>query len=300
MTKAREVMEEFAQRVIKSIEDGLVEGKWVKPWHGSTFFLPPVNALTNKVYQGGNFMLFAAMGETLGFHSGYWATYKQWTELGAQVQKGSKGTTGIKWVVNECKHAPDEQCERCGRMFPVAFTVFNEQQIEGWSSGTIVDEPQPMNPDERSPELDDFFDNTGAVVQYGLGSASYIPTSDVIRMPKFEDFFDARYFYSTLSHEMVHWTSHSSRVNREVVPYYQDQDKYAFEELIAELGATMLCAHLRIEEQPRDDHAQYLAHWVGHLKNDHKMLWKACSLASKAVEYVMALQPSNQEELVAA
>jgi antirestriction protein ArdC len=33
------------------------------------------------------------------------------------------------------------------------------------------------------------------------------------------------------------------------------------EELVAELGAAFLCADLQITDEPRDDHAHYLAHW---------------------------------------
>jgi len=38
------------------------------------------------------------------------------------------------------------------------------------------------------------------------------------------------------------------------------------EELVAELGAALLCAELGIAVEPRVDHAQYLAHWLSALK----------------------------------
>jgi len=61
-------------------------------------------------------------------------------------------------------------------------------------------------------------------------------------------------FYSTLFHEMAHWTGHPSRLNRELSNRFGD-DAYAMEELIAELASAFLCADLTITNAPRPDHA---------------------------------------------
>ncbi len=39
-------------------------------------------------------------------------------------------------------------------------------------------------------------------------------------------------------------------------------EAYAMEELVAELGAAFQCDEHGISSEPRDDHAQYLAHWM--------------------------------------
>ena len=49
-----------------------------------------------------------------------------------------------------------------------------------------------------------------------------------------------------------------SRCNRQLGKRFGDH-AYAMEELVAELGAAFLCADLGITDEPRADHAQYLA-----------------------------------------
>jgi antirestriction protein ArdC len=99
----------------------------------------------------------------------------------------------------------------------------------------------------------------------------------------------AESFYSTLCHELTHWTSHESRCNRQLGKRFGDQ-AYAIEELVGELGAVFLCADLRITDEPRADHAQYLASWLSVLKADKKAIFTAASKASEAAAFLAALQ----------
>ena len=52
------------------------------------------------------------------------------------------------------------------------------------------------------------------------------------------------------------------------------------------MGAAFLCADLEVSNEPRADHAQYLAHWLDILKADKKAIFKASSLAQKAAAYL--------------
>ena len=61
---------------------------------------------------------------------------------------------------------------------------------------------------------------------------------------------------------------------------------YAFEELVAELGAAFLCADLRIANDPRPDHAAYLASWLRVLRDDPRALFRAARLASEAAGFL--------------
>ena len=67
-------------------------------------------------------------------------------------------------------------------------------------------------------------------------------------------------------------------------------EAYAFEELVAEIGAAFLCAALGISNEPRPDHAQYIQSWLKVLKGDSKAIFTAASAASKAVAYLDGLQ----------
>ena len=107
-------------------------------------------------------------------------------------------------------------------------------------------------------------------------------------------FKDAQSYTATKAHELVHWTGHPSRNAREFGKRFGDR-AYAFEELVAELGAAFLCADLGIAAEPRDDHASYLAHWLKVLKDDKRAIFTAASHAQKAADFLHSLQASKQD-----
>lgn len=297
--KANEVMEALTARVIRSMENGIVEGKWTKPWVArGALMLPPVNATTKKMYQGQNFLHLMLAGEDRCYDSGEWATYKQWQSVDAQVRKGEKGVMGIKWVLKKCQHADDERCYHCGRMFPTVFTVFNACQVDGYEYESHIDRDH-SNPCARIPDVDEFFSAMGAQVDEAeRNMACYVPQADEIRMPMFDQFLDASFFYSTLAHEFVHWTGHESRLNRAELMHLGTEE-YAREELVAELGATVLCALLNIEDQPRPDHVEYLRSWLKHLKEDRNAIAHAAAKATAAVEFLTNIRSATSSEIAA-
>ena len=289
-TKASDVMDKVTAAIIASIEEGLVDGTWKRPWtsNGVDGLGIPTNASTGKPYRGGNIFVLWLSSLESGYTSSKWATYKQWEAMGAQVRKGERGTFGVKYTPLECRnHSKDEQCQRCGSVAVNSFALFNADQVDGYESTEEVTVERQTNPDGRVPALDAFFDSVGATIEYGRGSACYMPAADRIGMPSFEDFVDADSFYAVLSHELVHWTGAESRLGRDLSGRF-GSNSYAMEELVAELGSAMMCATLGITDTPRPDHAQYLKHWLEVLKEDSKALWSAASLASKAVAFLGA------------
>ena len=58
------------------------------------------------------------------------------------------------------------------------------------------------------------------------------------------------------------------------------------EELIAELGASFLCATLGINTYPRSDHAAYIASWLQVLKEHKTAIFAAASAASAASQFL--------------
>jgi antirestriction protein ArdC len=110
-------------------------------------------------------------------------------------------------------------------------------------------------------------------------------------MPPFETFKDAESHAATLAHELTHWTRHESRLHRDFGRKRFGDEGYAVEELVAELGAAYLCADLGITPEVREDHAAYIENWLKVLKNDKRAIFTAASHASKAAEFLHALQP---------
>jgi antirestriction protein ArdC len=72
-----------------------------------------------------------------------------------------------------------------------------------------------------------------------------MPSSDVVKLPPLDVFKDAHAYCATRAHELIHWTGHPDRLAREFGQRFGDS-AYAFEELVAELGAAFVCADLGI------------------------------------------------------
>jgi antirestriction protein ArdC len=82
---------------------------------------------------------------------------------------------------------------------------------------------------------------------------------------------------------LVHATGHKTRLDRNLKNSFGSKD-YAFEELIAELGAEFCCADLGIVGEVQ--HESYIASWLERLNCDKKFIFKAASQASKAHQWL--------------
>jgi antirestriction protein ArdC len=141
---------------------------------------------------------------------------------------------------------------------------------------------------------DAFVAATGATIAHGGSRAYYRPSTDSIQLPPRDAFIGTRTsnpaesYYSTVLHELTHWTSHAQRCDRQLGKRFGD-DAYAMEELVAELGAAFLCARIGITAEPRIDHAQYLASWLSVLKADKRAIFTAASKASESTDWLHRL-----------
>lgn len=221
-----------------------------------------------------------------------WATYKQWAELGCQVRKGEKSSPVIFYKEFEVDADPDDANDDGKRRMARASNVFNAGQVDGFE---MPAPPEALGPIERIKAADDFVAATKATIQHGGERAFYHTAKDFIRMPA-EDLFTgtatmnrSEGYYAVLLHELSHWTGAKPRLNRNMKNRFGD-DAYAAEELVAELASAFLCAELQITQDTREDHAQYLAHWLKIMKGDSKAVFAAAAKASQAVTYLKSLQ----------
>lgn len=112
---------------------------------------------------------------------------------------------------------------------------------------------------------------------------------DYIEMPSPEMFIGTgtssptEAYHAVLLHELTHWTGAEHRLNREFGKRFGDK-AYAFEELVAELGAAFLCSAFRITNEPRLDHAAYISSWLDILHRDTKAVFTAANRAQEAVQ----------------
>ena len=305
MTTTNSVYETVTANILAAIESGA--GEFQMPWHRATTADGlPVNALTGAEYRGSNILSLWVAGMAKGYASNRWATYKQWAELGAQVRKGEKSATGIFFQMIERKGAtqPDTNKARKAGMVPFAraFHLFNAEQVDGY---TVAASPR-ADITETLAGVDAAIAQTGARITHAGSRAFYRPSTDEIYMPERAAFTGTdtstatESYYSTLLHELTHWTGHDARLARNFAKSNRFADEaYAGEELVAELGAAFLCARLGITNTPRADHARYLASWLKVLKGDAKAIVRAASDAQKAADYIISAANVAEEKVAA-
>jgi antirestriction protein ArdC len=176
------------------------------------------------------------------------------------------------------------------------YTVFNGEQCEGLPPHYYALKEAPKNLSERLQGAEDFVAKTGAQVRHGGNQAYFSPSADIVVMPNYETFKDRESYYSTLAHELTHWTGSEKRLNRDLKKGKFGNDDYAMEELVAELGAAYLAADLGITPEPRPDHAAYMNNWLKVLKQDKKAIFTAAAAAEKAVEYLHGLNAKREQQ----
>lgn len=281
----KDVYGEVTRAIVAAIERGDA-GRWRMPWHTAVdAACSPVNAITKKPYRGVNILALWAAAQTAGYPRAEWATYQQWSQLGAQVRKGERSTLVVFWKFSDAKHedADDGAEEEHPRQMVLVrgYNVFNVAQVDH--------APGPIEPEtterERIEIAEIFFKAIGADVRHGGNRAYYSPLDDHIQMPPYEAFPEPLPYYSTLAHEHTHWTGAKLRLDRNLSTRFGD-NAYAVEELIAELGAAFVCAHLGLSNTPRADHAQYLHSWLKVLKADSRAIFTAASKAQQACDYL--------------
>lgn len=277
----RDVYQEVTDSLIAALETA---GEWHRPWQDLGTDIGRPRSIDGRPYRGTNTLLlwFAAMDH--GYEHGIWGTYRAWAAKGAQVRKGERGTMVTLWKPSKRKARENERADDDGNvssLFLTHFSVFNAAQVDGWVAPEVPKGPDPIDHAQR------FFAAVGAKVEVRGSRAYYSPGHvDTIVLPNLAAFDTAEHFYATSAHEHTHWTGHPSRLARDFSGRF-GSEAYAFEELVAELGAAFVGAHLGIGTVTRQDHAAYLKSWLKVLRNDKRAVFTAASKAQAAADYLM-------------
>lgn len=281
------IYQSVTDRIIEQLEKGAIP--WVKPWKADS--TADKNVTTQKPYQGINRLLLGISSMASGFDVPVWASFKQWQAIGANVRKGEKGTQIVFFspIKKENKQTGETETYNCLK----TYWVFNAAQVDGVSFTAPSADNAPFNAIDHAEAL---IQATGASISHGGDAAFYSPSYDRIQLPNKGSFDNEGSYYATAFHELTHWTGHESRCNRVLKNRFGDS-KYAFEELVAEMGAAFLCAENRIPGELR--HAGYIENWLQCLKDDARAVFKAAALAQKAVDHINGLNATASMPLAA-
>jgi antirestriction protein ArdC len=279
------VYEIVTEQIISKLEAG--EVPWRKPWTTQE----PCNLVSQRPYRGINTFLLSAAG----FPSPYWLTFNQAAKLGGHVKQGEHSHIVVFWNVGQEKLNP--KTGKLSKPFLLRYyRVFNLSQTEGIQSKLGVTDHAPV-PDIAA--CDSIVAAMPKLPQITQGDkAAYSPLRDVVIMPNRTEFDSAEGYYSTLFHELTHSTGHASRLNREGITAtaHYGSETYSKEELIAEMGAAMLCGVTGIAPVTLENSAAYLRSWIGVLKGDSKLVVTTASAAQKAADYIRGVKAASAED----
>lgn len=282
------IYQEITESILNNIDSA---GQWSPPWRSASMG-QAINVVSKHPATGINRILLLVSMMNKGYTSNKWASFKQWNSIGAKVRKGEKATRTIYYKPIEDR---DLRSAKINYRFIIRHNyLFNVAQVDGYSEGSS----EPSNSadeTERDMDLMSFIYSTKAKILHGEFTPCYIPKHDEIRMPEVSKFYDLNGYYSTLFHELVHWTGAKFRLDRQLGQRFGD-NQYAAEELIAEMGAAFLSSEWNIYQSTKDESNAYLKHWVSMMKEDSQAIIRAASMAEKAVTYLKDLYSVHQIE----
>ena len=228
------------------------------------------------------------------------------------VRKGEKSTEIVFWRILKKEERDDKSGKMVTRKIPMLriFHVYNMDQCS-FPEGTrgakmlakLADAPEitPKERDEAAEALVADYLADGPSLAHGGSSAHYVPATDHVQMPELDDFDSTAHYLSTLYHELTHSTGHDSRLKRVGIskgtfgPF--GSQVYSEEELVAEMGASMLCAIAGIDQAAIfDNSVAYIQSWISKLEQDDKLIIRAAAQAQKAVDKILGTTFQDEDE----
>lgn len=291
MPSQKQIREDITARIVTAIESGVMP--WRRPWKVSPNAGRPTNVVSKAAYRGVNPILLSISAMQHGFASKWWATYRQWHQLGCQVKKrpedvepGEWGTTVVfAKPVSKATEDPDTGEETEQSFFLLRYyTVFCADQVEGAERFQVMEEPGNgiVGPDYGPAE--ELIAATGADIRHGGERAYYSPVGDFIQLPHRERFGNLGAYYETALHEVCHWTEHSSRLN-----WDREAEGYAMGELRAEIAACFLASEIGIPHgEGMENHASYVKSWLDQMKGDSGYIFRASRMASATTDFLLS------------
>lgn len=272
--RGKDIQQEIMATILAELENGVLP--WAPPWQsdGGSIGIP-FNYQTRRPYSRGNVLLLWTAMKHHGFRSPAFVTYRQAREEGGHVLKGETGVSLVYWNPTGRSKTDDDDNEH---RFPVLrrFRVFNVAQ-------TNLEGAEKVKPQTLDLSCAEILQAHEVDVRVGGDRAYYSPGGDFIRMPPRKSFKSREAYEAVLLHETVHWTGHRSRCDRDQ-SHRENEQAYAREELVAEIGSAFLCARLGLSYRPT--HASYIEHWLNLLKSDTRELFRAAKQADRAVGFL--------------
>ena len=280
-----DLYENVTNAIVQKLEAGT--RPWRMEWNAGNQGMMP-RRVTGEHYRGINILLLWGASQAAGYAADTWMTFNQAIELGGAVRKGERSTQIVFFkplVVDKVNSAGETEETKIPLMR--SYNVFNVEQIDGLPARYYPAPVAVVGGKDRDQANEAALRSCGADIREGGGKAYYHPSADYVQMPDFDRFNETGGYLATLAHELCHWSGHKSRLDRDQQNRFGSKD-YAFEELVAEIGAAFIGARLGIVGDHIDNHAAYVAGWLQKLRDDKRAIFRAAAMAQTAADLVLA------------
>ncbi len=288
----KNVYQMVTDRIIEMMSQGIIP--WHKPWHygaKNEGMDEAISYTTRRAYSVLNQWLLGEPGEYLTFH--------QIQECRGRIKKGEKSRMVVFFKSAQYTDKDPDTGEEKLHSYPLLryYNVWHINQTEGIASkctGEEVDIPLGPSPVEEAESIIHGYLTRETELKFQndkpTGKAYYSHSQDMVVVPMLGQYDIADEYYSTAFHELTHSTLKESRCNRvadNAHAFFGNAD-YSREELVAEMGAAMLCSHSGLDNQKAfRNSVAYLQNWMQALRNDPKMIVWAANRAEKAARYIL-------------
>ena len=285
-----DVYEIVTNQIIELLKAGTVP--WQQPWAAAG---PPMNMLSKRPYRGINLWLLLS----LQYENNLFLTWDQLKSIGGSVNQGEHGHVVVFWK-NIPKKPEELDKDQKPKRVPMLryYKVFNLAQCK--------DIPKELIPVQSTEVVEPLLECENIIntmpqqpeIRHKEARAYYNMHEDFINMPKQKSFKPVESYYSTLFHELIHWTGAEKRLARktlfEMMPF--GSQCYAMEELIAEMGSAFLCQFAGILPNEITQIAAYLNNWLTVFEKDKRFLILAAGQAQKATDFILGKIEEDSKE----
>lgn len=296
-------------KVINNLIDNVLNSptfSWERTWQNIANGATPYNPISKSVYSGFNKFMLQLHASIKGCNQ--FATFNQIKNANGKVNKGSKSipllffcwkyfdsVTKKSYDEKTAKNLPANIQARLSKFpFHNYFNVFSLSDCEN----IAFEEPKievKNTPIEKCENLVNVWIEKECKINVGIDNerAYYSPSTDHINMPHLQAFKDTEAYYMTMFHEIAHSTGIKKRLNRDMSGMFGN-DKYAKEELVAELSSVLVGASFNIlNDEIIKNATAYLQSWTKRMVNKKDELYQGLNHAIKAFDYMMKVATAS-------
>lgn len=298
---------EIAEDFMKILENRKKGGDEWNQWVANHLVKRPMNGATKRVYKGMNLVRLSLWCSLNEVQDPRFYTFNQISDIKGYYHKGQKwhlkkGSRSISiedvfpYLKSEhrriswseyfrMKKEDEEKYNNCILIFNY-IPVFSARDIEGLPPLEYNTPENEISPDTVIQKISDslgvkVIDDPGAQCPY------YSILEDKVHMVLPSLYKSSEGYNHDALHELVHSTGSKTRLNRAILNEFGSAE-YAYEELVAEIGAAM-CSYLLnspLSHDMRNNNKAYVNSWLQMIKEKPESLKSAIQDAAKAEEFI--------------